>query len=99
MAQTNTALQHQTPLDTVGEMNWGTLRYFFFEPVLPPPLSLSHTWLGKNWLARRGGGGLFEPLSWIPPPLLGSREAPVTGTPDGLTVTPQQADRGGGGGS
>ena len=27
VAQTNTALQHQAPLDRVHEMNWGTLRF------------------------------------------------------------------------
>ena len=35
--------------------------------------------LGGNWLARGGGGGLFKPLSWTPPPFW----APVTGIQTG----------------
>ena len=41
-----------------------------------------------------GGGGAFEPLSWTPP-----FWAPVTGTPDGLMVTPNRLTGEVGGGS
>ena len=49
--------------------------------------------LGENWLTLGGGGGRSSPFAGPPPSW-----APVTGTPDGLTVTPPQADRGGCGG-
>ena len=61
--------------------------------VLDPPQNLDLLlycgvcWEGWGKIGlRKGGGGLFEPLSWTPPPFW----AHVMGAPDGLMVTPNR---------